>query len=353
MSVFLPYFVLIVCVVLYSIVVSRVPLSKNKLPFLLIFSVLFTFCALRDPSCYRDMPNYEAYFLHGYFIVGDATENVNVGYDFLNKIFKIFTDDFYVFSFVITFVILVPHFTFIRKYSSSPYLSIVIFIFVAYFSCFFLLRQYLAVAASLIAFTYLLKKKHLWFLVWAIIAASMHTSALVIIPVYYICLIPKKKLYLIIIFAAAIVLTASLQIVASQFFAFSEYYSRYLNSDYEATPIRLFMKAFFLFLYLFAMRKDAYRDGMPFFVLICIIIENMLYFGSSGIDGIYRLKSYFEVGEVIGIPMMLQVMRKRTRNQRFIIKSGVSIYMLLLAMSCVSFIISGCFDGGYRTFLFK
>ena len=88
MSVFLPYFVLIVCVVLYSIVVSRVPLSKNKLPFLLIFSVLFTFCALRDPSCYRDMPNYEAYFLHGYFIVGDATENVNVGYDFLNNIFN-------------------------------------------------------------------------------------------------------------------------------------------------------------------------------------------------------------------------------------------------------------------------
>lgn len=77
---------------------------------------------------------------------------------------------------------------FIYRYSTSAWLSIVIFIsFGYYFGSLHILRQYLALAIIMFAYDYMLKRKLLQFTALVLLAFSFHTSAIIFLPTYFIC----------------------------------------------------------------------------------------------------------------------------------------------------------------------
>jgi len=339
---------LILFVVIMSIIGNK---SEQYNIYWILVLLLIVFCGIRDPFVFRDMPNYYSYFKFGYFEDGEADDNVNVGFWLLNVIVKCIISNFIFFSFLTSFIIIKIYSWFILKYSINAYLSLVLFVFLAYFSCFFLLRQYLAVPFTLIAFYYLLQRNQIKFLLWTIIATSFHTSALIILPMYYVYSLPINKRNIIVLFISSIILAALLHTVASFVMSFSEYYSQYLSKEYEANVIRLVMKAFYVFLLLYSLRMKAFDKQINFLLLLCALVECILYFGSSGIDGICRLRAYFELGEFIGVPVILAEATSAEGNKRYLIRIGAYAYIVLIFLSCFSFLSSENFEGGYNTFL--
>lgn len=311
--------------------------------------ILILFSAIRDPYAYRDMPNYVSYFYTGQYETTLTTENVNIGYETVTNLFKIISSSFTLFNTLISIFITTSFAFFCKKESNLPYLSLLLYVLLIYFPSYFILRQYIAVAISLFAFKYIIDQKLTNFLLIALLALSFHTSAIIIFPLYFIYNIPINKYSKFFVFAFAILITASLKVIASQFLSFSEYYSNYLESDYQASSLRLAMKLSYLVLFLYAFGQDAFKKGWNFLILLCIIVENVIYFGSSGIDGVYRLRAYFEVSEILGIPMLLQISKSANVGKSRVIRFSVLVYIILLFVSCYLLLSGGNFEYGYRS----
>lgn len=311
--------------------------------------VLIIFCAIRDPMSLRDMPNYLSYFYTGSYVTTVTTENVNIGYELLTKVSKTIIESFFFFTCVTTIFITGTWAWFCRKHSVKPYLALFIFVLVLYFPTFFLLRQSLAVAASTIAFDGLLTDKWKRFLIWSVIAISFHTTAAIIIPMWLLYKMPLNKRTVIFLIIGALITTSGLNVIATRFLSYSEYYSNYLNTDYEASFSRLLMKITFLGIVFYAFKDKIYNKGVYYFIFLCALLETVIYYGSSGIDGVFRLKMYFDVGEVLGIPLLIHECITLIGNKRFIIKSITILYILFSVYSCYLYLTNGNFEYGYQS----
>lgn len=309
---------------------------------------LIVICGIRDPFIYRDMPNYHYYFYHGEMLIGDSLENINLGYEYLNNWFKYLTRSFNLFSFTLAVFINGAYLHLIKKDSQNPAFSLFLFVLVFYFSTFFLLRQYLSCTCAYISYRYILKQNVKLHLLWVGLAISFHTMAVCILPLYVLYIIPKTKLNVTILLGIAVFATVSMRIIAGYFASYSEWYSAYLNSEYEASLLRIGMKILICLVYVWVLKEKCLDKGWNSLILIFLVMEIVLYIGSSCIDGVYRMRAYFDLGEILGIPIMLQhiqIYRKPKLAKRLIY-----LYIVLLVASCYSFLTGGCFDGGYKTF---
>lgn len=341
------YYILIAVVTLMALANINNRSHKANAAYNVIFVLILLFCILRDPFRYPDILNYDSYFKSGETFQG-SDENINIGYTILNQAFKIILNNFYLFGMVVCGTVIFIYSNFIKKYSTKPCFSILLFVLIVYFSTFFLYRQVLASACGVVAFKYVLDKNFKWTLIWSLVAVSFHTSAAIILPVYFIYNIPKTKLCITVLGLSAIAVTLLTNQIAAYFLSSNEWYSMYLNSDYEASPIRLFMKVYILALYLWIMRQKALEEGLPFLVTLCLAFECILYWGSAGIDGVYRMKIYFDLGEIIGIPLMMSNVKGNKYSS--IMTLCIWGYNALLFLACFQFITGGCFDSGYSFF---
>ena len=100
----------------------------------------------------------------------------------------------------------------IRRYSSSPMLSVFIFFCIGqmYLSTFNVIRQSLAAAMFLFSIQYILDKKLWKYLLVMLVAASFHASSLVLIPLYWVL---DRRLPPVVIAIAAVAVVALPKII--------------------------------------------------------------------------------------------------------------------------------------------
>lgn len=166
-----------------------------------VFVLIFLVCVLRATSVGRDIPGYEmayemtqrAAFNDFNFIYFEA------GYVLLMKICILFKLSFRWFFVIVYFIILAPKYIFIKKYSYSPLLSTLIYL------CYMLfefdltgLRQAIAMSVSLLAFSELLDKRKGYvvkYVLFILVAACFHKSALLCLVFLPLTLIKNLKKY--------------------------------------------------------------------------------------------------------------------------------------------------------------
>lgn len=186
-----------------------VPLQNKKETFLfLTFIQLLAISAMRF-EVGVDFINYK-----GTFNLVNSTSNlmellevgrkstVEYGYLFLNKIVGLFTDEAQWIFIVTSFIILYLIFKTISRHSSIVWLSVYIFTVGAYISSLNIVRQYIAVGIVFFSYRYIIEKKFIRFLGLILIASLFHTSALLILPLYFILNInlnAKRMVYVLLI----------------------------------------------------------------------------------------------------------------------------------------------------------
>lgn len=169
--------------------------SKYKtLLYWLSFFILMLLAGLRYETG-GDWPNYTAMFnniepfqelLQGNDEIFQA-QGVEVGYKLLCSICKIVSDNVQFLFFIIALFISTSLFRIIPCYSPLPQMSILVYFGILYFSLDMnVLRQGIAVMIMFYAYRYI-ESKNFWSLFCVAVFASLfHSSALIMIPVYFL-----------------------------------------------------------------------------------------------------------------------------------------------------------------------
>lgn len=190
------------------------PSHKKHLLFLLAITVLMVLMAvIRHPGVGVDYdyepenPDYQAGYKYYFQSVAqedfsyiNSPENIyrrEPGFFLLNFLLSRISADPLIACYGISALIILLRMLAVYKYSSSYWVSAITYMGYGYFIySFCTFRQELASSILLFAIPFLQKKKLLPYLLIVLLAASVHTSMLLFIPIYFVARLPINKLSL-------------------------------------------------------------------------------------------------------------------------------------------------------------
>lgn len=248
-----------------------------------------------------------------------------------------------------------------RREKASMTMGMLLFYFLFYNFSFSGMRQSIAMSFMLLAFYMITNDRKLKSLIYAIIAALFHSSAILIIPIYilisYIYKSPekkRKKFYVIIIIVLYILffnyerIAWLLQrIVGFISGRYAFYIANYLNvysgivwGNIHATDLlcKLIIILFAMLVFKISNKNDAEAYYMIFMLLIgrYFVIFNAVFYESL------RFAYYFDYFLIIFIPCIFKCVKKNYLN-KIIVMVGIMIPSLLYWFYYIMFI------GGYGT----
>ena len=244
-----------------------------------------------------------------------------LGYRFLNCLISEISDDPHLLLIITSILIYGLLFQFFIRYSSSPWLSILLFIFTtSFYNSMCLQRQYLAIAMGCVGIGYLIEKKWIRSVVFILLAFSFHASAIVLIvllPLTRLNLDVKKRLILMgILLVAAI----SIDRILPVFLQLIGRYQGYLTGKnyYLQNKLGVFSRVFLYGLFFLIQvltkseefklqEKTEYYLGMLAFVGLIAAIDGAI---------ISRVASYFCIFSCVSVPNAIQRIKKK--NNRII-----------------------------------
>lgn len=143
-----------------------------------------------------------------YWRIANDVQAQEFGFGILNWLIKTLFDDYNILLLCIAMIIVMIKYNWYIKYMPFPLVAMFIN-FSTYLGDIFFVRQTLAIAITIFAFRYIVKKDLSRFLFFVCIASSIHTSALIFIPAYWIYYIrmSAKKIFTLLILCISINVT--------------------------------------------------------------------------------------------------------------------------------------------------
>lgn len=175
--------------------------KKVKLPLqaMLLFTVLLVFMGFRGDFT-TDYNNYSTFFGHlsesvSFRDILTRTFTMEKGFVLLSKVISVFTSSQLAYHLIISFVLLLLYFRVFSKHSEMLWLSVLLFVNLGdYYGSMNLFRQCLAAAIIFNGFTFIEKRNTIKYYLLVILAASIHTSALIMAVAYFILRFDINKL---------------------------------------------------------------------------------------------------------------------------------------------------------------
>lgn len=304
----------------------------NSLFVVLLFFLLFILSSYRTVG--TDVPAYKTYFdsINFYSLDYSLYEK---GYFLLNKIVRLFTDNFQyvlIFSSIIT---LFPIFFTIKKYSINPALSIFYFVSLYfYFNSFNLIRQYIVVSWLFFSIRFIIEKKLLPFLLIVLCASFFHITALFFIPFYWIVRLRFSSFSYLLMSSISLVfvfITPFLIRIISRVFPKFNYYEYYELQGASANFTILLTGITFMIGYFLRKNikngKNEYNIYLNFiffaFCLALLSINNIMFF---------RLASYLYIFIILFLPILLFELNSRIKPLAYFSSS------IILILYCINLI---------------
>ena len=124
------------------------------------------------------------------------------GYSLFEKFTQVFFYDYQLYLVLIAVIFTVPMARWICKYSADVYLSFLVYsvLFFAFFAITGLRQTIVTAMAVFIGYRLILNRQLFLFIVVLLIASTIHKSALIFLPFYFICRFSVKRLHICILF---------------------------------------------------------------------------------------------------------------------------------------------------------
>lgn len=249
------------------------------------------------------------------------------GFYFLGVIFKTFSSNvtaYFTFIAALTFFVMYKDF---KRYCYYPLFGVC-----AYISRFYLARNFIQIRAGLSyafvlwAVQYITKRDWKRYFFWVFVAYLFHHSALLAVPLYFLCKIKIKKWHIIVGIVIAFILggvfTGSVRMAVSGYAEDLDVTS-YVGDDYQrewglANPM-IYFQLFLLLFYTFNERTlrttsvDYYTIRTAYFYSTFILISLSMYTALSG-----RTSSMFSTLEMAIIPTLINTFMKKNRVVAYI-----------------------------------
>lgn len=184
--------------------------------------------------------------------IDNYSNRFEVGYRLFHCIIAQIRHDPHLLLFISSFITIILLYRLFYKMSDIPCYSVFIFIFLMfYYNSMCLFRQYISIALTCTAFTFLIDKKRLPFVLFTVLAGLFHTSAFIFIITLPLSLLPLKRknrhYYIAIVVVIALLAKRIIQLLIP----LMPRYVGYLTSDdyYLQNKLGTFLKTavFFVF----------------------------------------------------------------------------------------------------------
>lgn len=317
---------------IFALIAEQLKQKDKQMLLMLTCVVMALMAGFRDPSLWADTDAYLISFeyytkpLYEWSQVDEPFGYSEYGFYFLGVIFKTFSSNttaYLTFIAALTFIFMYKDF---KRYCYYPLFGVA-----AYISRFYLARNFIQIRAGLSyaiilwAVQYISKRDWKRYFFWILIAYQFHTSAVLAVPLYFLCMINIKKWHIWTGIAVAFILggvfTGFMRGLVSEYA--SDIASTYVQDEYQRewgllNPVIYFQLAV---LYLYTQNEevlkytseDYYTMRTAYFYSTFILISVSMYTALSG-----RTSSMFATLEMAIIPPIINTLSKKNRSIAYI-----------------------------------
>lgn len=271
--------------------------------------------------------DYENYLdIYNTVRLSNSIENgIEIGFAYLITAFNSIGFPFFIFTFFIALISISLKSSFFNKYSEYPFLSLLIYFSITYLiSDMGQMRNGLAFALALWAFSDLFENKNKLFFLKIFLAFLIHSSAIILFPVYFLLKIKRLKPFImafiiILLFYFVFFDIKSILLFLSEKLSFSQLESRvalYVLADDGSAPLGLNLSLFLRLLIITVMiiyydsgiNRFKYYDKFIrlYFYGICLY----MIFNSVN-EFAFRFSNYFKILECVILPMFVSMGKTR------------------------------------------
>jgi hypothetical protein len=272
-----------------------------------------------------DWPGYTLFFenslspieaVHSYFLGNIEFE---LGYTLLNAFVGLFTDNVQWLFLLVSFFTSLLLFNSLPKYSKNLFLSLLVYFSIVYFVLDMSgIRQCIALNIFLYSIQFIISGKFVRYFMLIIVAALFHTTALILIPFYFILKVNFKS-YILLSVSLAGVLISLLKIswisivlekIIGAFFVAAITGKLYGYGNRE--DVRSFGFGFILnivILLFFVFKRKSFNDQMVFNVFLNMYVVGLFfyYFTWELTEMSSRLRLYFVVSNLALFPFIVEL----------------------------------------------
>lgn len=318
------YVIVLSLTLVFSILENKVSYKTKKHLFNICLFLLWSVSALRGYNVGTDTLNYLYNYNHLDFKDIRGTE---YGWYLLSWICKNIFSSYRLLIFIVSFFTVYYLSKAIKRSSTNWCLSLYYYIsFYFFFQSLNISRQLLAASILLYAFTFIKEKKITKYLLLTLLATSIHTSALVVIPLYFIRKMVIPKIGGIILIICSFMMTTKIIPFVVSFMIDSEIYATYVyngmqDESYLSTNLLLHsLVALFLLLF----NKE---NGMYYTIFfIGLITVNLL----SLFEVIGRIGIYMKMSIILILPEIHTIFKSKLFD-----KFASFGFMILLYLACL------------------
>ena len=301
----------------YAMNAKQYPALKESYRIWAIWSFLplFLISAFRYKVGTDYEPIYEEYF---YAINSGEAEFSEIGFNLINKItYWIAKDPALMFAVVSFFTIMFMYLAFYQQSVNVSY-SIAFFVLsTAYFNSMNQIRQTLAMSIFLYAMKYIYSRKPVKYFLWILLAFSMHTSAILYVPIYFIYNLRVNIKVHVMILAAVIVSTPIMQKLVLIVIRMTPY-AWYLESVYSENGFSLiqflFCGVILVLLYFCYLNSTELEDKEMNLMLYMYLFAMVFVTYSAAIPQSNRLVISMTVITPLIVPRALLRIKERGRR---------------------------------------
>lgn len=301
---------------LYALILDSLKIGykhKRIIYYVLAGIQIFMLRTFAEISSLPDLENYESLFeiTREYtfkdVLYGKLIFVAEYGYMLLMKICSWITPNFTFALGIISLIWIIGYYKFFEHY--SPYIAVpVLLLLVTEFpQSLFVLRQHLAIAIWLFAYPYIIKRDFIRFLLVGGLAISMHSTAIIFLPVYFLYGVFNKNTWLI----NSIILAVGCVILFSALEGINDYaelsYGNYITGEKAGNSnlTNAYKYSLYFLSYVFFLRDKIFQDGIYKLLTISIIMGIILSFFGTSFSLTGRLIRYFTPACMLLIPIVM------------------------------------------------
>jgi transmembrane protein EpsG len=293
---------------------------------------LFLIHALKNPYSFSDTPAYAEAFEYmgamGWKVYSDSGGFIlksEIGYVVLMWVISLISTNIQTIFIVTSFIIVGGYFRSIYKYSFIPWLSILLLLITNYNMSMFVLRQFIAMVICYNLFDYIINRKMFRFLIGVIIAFSIHQTAFIFLPLYFIYPITLSRKFYVYLIITILVLGWLATVIYNYIGDTFVGYESYIDGSQEGTNGKGFWLLLVVYLlYIRCLGVQLKKEGVNKLLFLALSLGVVISFVGVGLVATSRLNMYYSGLLYLVIPNMLYQLKRA--NERLLLGLGICAF---------------------------
>lgn len=310
---------------------------RRRIFYFFAFILIFSVRTFVEPSSLPDLPVYQDVFeLSNYASLGEILKGEylsvgEIGFLLLCKLSSIISDNFHFLLAIISVIWICLYFNLFKKYSPYYAVPVLLLLVTEFPQSLFVLRQHLAIAVWLFAYSSIINRDFKTFLLIAVIATSFHTTGLIFFPIYFLYgMMSKKSFFLCVLLLSVCVLVgfAGLNLING---AMGLSYDNYISGERSGeSNLTVFMiRTMYFISYWYFCRTKIFEPGIYRLITTIMILSIIIAFWGTSFSLTGRIVRYFTPACMLLVPIVMKhIQSKYIRYSYFICIMLLNVYMI-------------------------